>query len=109
VERLRALARRIGEDHADVREVRLYGSLARGERNPFADADLLIVVDRSDLPYRDRSPVYRPLGSPVPMDISVPTIEELEQEIRAKNPFVVGILRESIVLYERPSTERESD
>ena len=36
--KLRQLAAEIGSGRPAVQEVRLFGSLARGERNPFADA-----------------------------------------------------------------------
>jgi Nucleotidyltransferase domain len=99
--KLRQLAAEIGTERPEVQEIRLFGSLARGERNPFADADLLIVLDASGTPYRDRSPRYKPAGSPVPMDLTVCTREELHREIAAGNRFIRGILAESIVLYSR--------
>ncbi|MBI4012509.1 MAG: nucleotidyltransferase domain-containing protein [Candidatus Rokubacteria bacterium] len=102
---LRQIAAGIGARHPEVREVRLYGSLARGERNPYADADLLIVVDASDLPLRDRGPCYKPAGSPVPMDLTVCTRVELEREAAAGNAFVRRVLAESLVLYARAATQ----
>jgi len=98
---LKELAARMGADHPEVREIRLFGSLARGERNPYADADLLIVVDRCDLPVRDRAPLYKPVDAPVPTDVTVCTSGELEREAAAGNPFVRRILGESVVLYAR--------
>jgi len=83
--------------------VRLFGSLARGERNPYADADVLIVVEASDLPVRDRGPRYKPVDTPVPMDLTVCTRAELDREVAAGNAFVTRILAESLVLYARPS------
>ena len=99
--KLRQLAAAIGTERPEVQEIRLFGSLARGERNPFADADLLIVLDASDTPYRDRSHRYKPAGSPVPMDLTVCTREELHREIATGNRFIWRILAESIVLYSR--------
>ncbi len=101
---LRGMAARMGADHPEVREVRLYGSLARGERNPYADADLLIVVDASDLRPSDRAPRYKPVDSPVPMDLTVCTKAELERELAAGNLFVTRILAESLVLYGRAAS-----
>ena len=98
---LREIAARIGAAHPEVLEVRLFGSLARGERNPYADADLLIVLDASRVPYRDRPPLYKPVGAPVPTDLMVCTQAELERELAAANPFVLGILAESLVLHSR--------
>ena len=98
---LREIAARIGAAHPEVLEVRLFGSLARGERNPYADADLLIVLDASHVPYRDRPPLYKPVGAPVPMDLIVCTQAELNRELAAANPFVLGILAESLMLHSR--------
>ncbi len=81
--------------------MRLFGSLARGERNPYADADVLIVVDASDLALRDRAPRYKPVDAPVPMDVIVCTQAELEREVAADNTFVSRLLAESLVLYQR--------
>jgi predicted nucleotidyltransferase len=98
---IRHLAERIGAERPEVSEIRLFGSLARGERNPYADADWLVIVDASALSHRDRIPVYKPLGSPVPMDITVCTRAELERELAADNRFLQRILAESLVLYRR--------
>jgi hypothetical protein len=102
VARLRELAAEVGGARPEVAEIRLYGSLARGERNPWADADWLVVLDATDVPFRDRAPRYKPSGSPVPMDLTVCTRAELERELAAGNRFVASIMRESVVLYERP-------
>jgi predicted nucleotidyltransferase len=99
--KLRVLAAEIGAARPEVSEIRLFGSLARGERNPFADADLLIVLDSSDVPYRDRSPLYKPAGSPVPMDLTVCTRAELDREMAAGNRFIRRIAAESVALYAR--------
>jgi predicted nucleotidyltransferase len=98
---LRALAARLGADRAEIEEIRLFGSLARGTRNPYADADLLVVLDATDLPFRDRMARYKPAGSPVPMDLMVCTRDELERERAAGNRFVRRILADSAVLYAR--------
>ncbi len=100
---LRDLAARIGAAHPEVYEIRLFGSLARGERNPYADADLLIVLDECDLPPRDRPPRYKPVAAPVPTDLVVCTTAELQREVAAGNAFVQRILGESLVLYARPA------
>jgi hypothetical protein len=78
--------------------VRLFSSLARGERNPFADADILIVLEASDLAYRERLPRYKPSGAPVPMNLTVCTRGELAANNRRQRA-----LQESILLYSRPS------
>jgi predicted nucleotidyltransferase len=52
--RLDARARRLLADEPQAREVWLFGSLARGEAGPRSDADLLVVLETSPLPFLDR-------------------------------------------------------
>ena len=85
----------------EIVEIRLFGSLARGTVNPYADADLLVVLDATDLPYRDRLPRYKPMGSPVPLGVTVCTREELSRELSAGNRFVRRMVDDSILLYGR--------
>jgi hypothetical protein len=101
---LRALATRLGAERPEIQEIRLFGSLARGQRNPFADADLLIVLEASDLPLRHRAPDYKPSRPPVPIDLTVCTRDELARELAAGNQFVTRVLGESLVLYSRSAS-----
>lgn len=98
----REAAGRLGGVRPEIREIRLFGSLARGERNPYADADLLVVVDHTELASRDRGPHFRPDGVPVPVDVTVCTAAELERELAAGNRFLTRILGESLLLDARP-------
>ena len=98
---LRALATRLGAERPEIQEIRLFGSLARGELNPFADADLLIVLDASELPARERIPLYKPARIPEPMDLTVCTRDELARELAAGNRFLKQVLGESLILYAR--------
>jgi predicted nucleotidyltransferase len=56
IARLRARAQSLLERNPDVLEVRLFGSLARGEAHPGSDADLFIVVRDSGRSSFDRIP-----------------------------------------------------
>jgi hypothetical protein len=91
---------RLDLDHARLAAGGHENGRRRG-RKPYADADLLVVVDDTDLAPRDRSPRYRPSGLPVPADLTVCTRAELERELAAGNRFLTRILRESIPLYSR--------
>jgi predicted nucleotidyltransferase len=53
--RLEEGARRLVAAEPQAREVWLFGSLARGEAGPGSDADLLVVLETSALPFLDRS------------------------------------------------------
>ena len=105
---LRELTMQLGAERPEIQEIRLFGSLARGERNPFADADLLIVLDASDLPVRERIPHYKPTRIPLPMDLTICTRGELARELAAGNRFLKRVLGESLVLYSRPGTAKTS-
>lgn len=63
---------------AGVREVWLFGSLARGDATPRSDADLLIVVDQDERRPMDRSPEFLLLleGLGRPTDVVVLTAAE---------------------------------
>lgn len=52
--RLRERARSVLERRPDVVEVRLFGSLARGDARPGSDADLFVVVRDGAGPFLDR-------------------------------------------------------
>lgn len=98
---LRSLFAQLAQERREIAEVRLFGSLARGTRNPRADADVLVVLDSSDLAFRHRLPRYKPIGASVPMDLLIYTRDELERELAAGNRFVRRMLDESVPLYVR--------
>ncbi len=83
--RLRATAKRIREEHPEVFEVRLFGSLARGDQTGTSDIDILVVLDHAV----EGDPVRRALAF-MPYfdlergtDILVYTRAELEQHGRS--------------------------
>lgn len=76
----------------------LFGSLARGDAAPGSDADLLIILHDSDLPFLDRFPRYRPAGVAIDIDIFAYTRKELRKMIAAGNRFVQQALREGVEL-----------
>ena len=53
--RLEERARRLLDEEPKAAEVWLFGSLARGDAGPGSDADLLVVLEESLLPFLDRS------------------------------------------------------
>ncbi len=95
VEELRASARRAAAAIPLIRRVLLFGSLAHGIATPRSDADLLVVVERSEERQpRDRTPeVLRALlPLPCPVDLFVLTAEEVERHAREGHP----LLREAL-------------
>lgn len=98
VSRLRRAAEALAQRHTEIERVVLFGSLARGDAVPGSDADLLIVISASDLPFLDRSVRYRPEGVGLGVDVLVYTRAEVERMLAEGNRFVADALREGIVL-----------
>jgi len=97
---LRRIADRIRAGHPEVAEVRLFGSLARGDHTGTSDVDVLILLHHTHetdplqriltfLPYFDLA-----RGS----DVLVYTLAELEQRLSANDRFMQSIWSESVPL-----------
>ncbi len=100
---LRPCAARIVAERPDVRRVLLSGSLARGDHGPRSDADVIVVLRRSDeARWFDRIPALIDyfLAAHVPVDILPYTEQELERMVRSGNMFVRRALAEGVVLAE---------
>ena len=80
----------------------LFGSYAVGNATNSSDLDLLVIKD-TDLPYHKRSfDIHKALiGSMIPMDILVYTMQEFEQERKEQSSFLNSAIKTSKVLYER--------
>ena len=94
----RAVAR-LAERVQGVREVWLFGSLARGNATPRSDADLMIVVDEDTRRPMDRIPRFLSLLDDLgrPVDLTVVTAGEWK---RGENsPFRREVLAHGIRLH----------
>jgi len=91
------------KDHETVKEVRLFGSFARGDYTPESDLDLLIICRIMETPFLLRREIFEPYFRDIPFDVNllVYTEAELERLLEEKNPFIVHVLKESIVLGSR--------
>ena len=74
---LEQAAIRLGETHPEIETIWLFGSLARGDAVPGSDADLLIVLSNSPLPFLDRSVYYQPDFCGIGVDVLAYTKAEL--------------------------------
>ncbi len=92
-------AARLLSSHSEIREIVIFGSFAEGTYAPGSDLDILIVLDRSDRPVRDRIPLYLPDAFPVGVDLFPYTRDEIAA--RADSP-VVAAARRSRWRYVRP-------
>ena len=98
--RLREIAAHLKEKHPEVAEVRLFGSLARGDHTGISDADVLILLDHAT----ESDPVRRVLTYLPEFELDrgvdplVYTREELERLLSEGNLFLKKALKENILL-----------
>lgn len=95
--RLRQAAVRLVAERPEVQAVYLFGSLAAGRAVPGSDADVLVVVDRSDERWFDRAAHYQPYFAHVgmPVELFCYTAEELPQVPLARQALREGKLLSS--------------
>ena len=100
----RETAERIATAQPYVREGILFGSFARGDYGTRSDLDLLVILDRSDKPARERLVDFLEYTSNYPMDIFPLTQAEIESRLREGDPFLRRVMREGILLYPAPES-----
>ena len=67
----------------------LFGSLQRADAVPGSDADVLLVLRTTDLPFSERAAVYRPEGVGIPVGLfSLYARRILDDILAAGNRFV---------------------
>lgn len=98
---IRELVKRL-ECH-DPEKMILFGSAARGEHDKTSDIDLLI-VKRTHKRFLDRlKEVVEILRPHYAIDVLVYTPSEFRGMHEEENPFIEQILKDGVVLYEKPS------
>lgn len=101
---LPSVVRRVTERFDPLRII-LFGSLSRGEPNYDSDVDLLVVFDSVELENkRDLTlSIRRALAEiPVPLDVVVTDVEEIDRRGHIVGTVLRPALREGKVVYERP-------
>jgi predicted nucleotidyltransferase len=100
IARLREIAARIRQEHHEVEDIRVFGSLARGDATGTSDVDVLILLHHSS----ESDPMRRILAF-LPYfdldrgaDLLVYTRAEFEQKLASQNLFLRKIGHESIPL-----------
>ena len=84
--------------HPEIDRVILFGSLARGDAGPGSDADLLVVVSHTDLPFLERSVRYAPAGVGIGVDVFAYTHSELQEMLADRNRFISRAVSEGVEL-----------
>jgi len=100
IARLRERARALVEGRSEVVEVRLFGSLARGDAHPGSDADLFIVLRDGAPPFLDRIPALARHFAGVGIGCDVIAYTESEHSALAArhDAFARAVLDEGIIL-----------
>ncbi len=102
--RLEDCARALVAENPDVLEVRLFGSVARGEAHPGSDADLFIVLRGSRLGFLDRGAelLRHFTGVGIGCDILAYTRDEIERMRAEGNRLIRMADAEGVVLAGQP-------
>ncbi len=99
--RLSSIAGRIRVRHPEVREVRLFGSLARGDQTGTSDADLLIVLQPGQEPADPLEAIRKYLryfDLPIGVDLLVVSQDEITRGRQAGDRFFERLLSESLLV-----------
>jgi uncharacterized protein len=92
----------------DPETVILFGSAARGERDRFSDVDL-VIVKRTRKRFLDRlKEVVEILQPNYALDVFVYTPAEFRDMKRSRSPFIERILRDCVILYEKPKARGQA-
>lgn len=96
--KLKEEAKLLKERHPEIEEIILFGSIARGDFGYKSDADILIILKKSEFErYFDRIPKYlADFDVPIPVDIFPYTKEEIER--MKKKGLVKRALEEGVKL-----------
>jgi predicted nucleotidyltransferase len=108
IARLRDRARALLDSRPDVLEVRLFGSLARGEAGPGSDADLFVIVrDTALSPLERTADLMRYFtGIGIGCDVIVHTESELRLLADRSARFVAAVGAEALPLARRDDGTR---
>jgi len=95
--RLSAIAGQICTAHPDVRSVRVFGSIARGDQVGTSDVDVLIVLHGSEQKSAlERIRRFYPyFDLPIGVDVLVYTEDEIARRLQAGDAFVTRAWEES--------------
>jgi predicted nucleotidyltransferase len=86
----------------DPQRVIVFGSWARGDQDEYSDLDLMIIKETHER-FLDRlEKVYDLVKPTFAMDVLVYTPQELAEMQERDNPFIEMVLKEGVVIYERP-------
>jgi len=87
-------------DAFNPRKIILFGSFARGDFNEGSDIDLIVISDWKEK-FLDRIKVLMDMNENLPIEPVGYREEEFEMMAENGNPFILEVLKEGVVIYER--------
>ena len=97
---VRKWAKEIVRKNPGVVCIGYFGSYARGDWGVGSDLDIVIVIERSDLPPTQRASKWDTTALPVPTDLLVYTVEEWRKAVEGGR-FGETLRRETVWVYQR--------
>ena len=96
--RLREVAERIRAARPEVREVRIFGSLARGDQTGLSDVDVIVVLwgDNGDDPLERIRAFYPYFDVPIGVDLLVYHEGEITRRLQEGDTFMQQVWAESV-------------
>lgn len=84
----------------DPEKIILFGSYAKGQQNCDSDVDILVIGDFGGSSFLRNQELRQLLHScPIPIDIHVATMEEIEAESGKLFSFMNSVISSGVVLY----------
>jgi len=106
IEKLKNWAKKFSNDE-NVLAVVLFGSLSRNEATPASDADILILLKKSNERFDNRIPRYLPDGIGLSVDVFPYTINEFKKSIKESWGIGKYALKNFIILYSKKNDKIE--
>jgi predicted nucleotidyltransferase len=86
------------EKREDILRIGYFGSYARGDFGFGSDLDLIVILERSELPILERPVEWDITGLPVPADLLVYTLYEW-MSMKERGRFYETVMREAVWVY----------
>jgi len=100
IKKIEAQALAIAQEYQPEKII-LFGSYATGNPTPDSDVDLLIILDTKESTWELSVKISLMLKHSYPMDIIVRTPQDIAKRLRHGDFFIMDIMENGKVLYER--------
>jgi len=95
---LKKRATKLCKENPEVKEVGLFGSLVKGTYTPSSDADVLIILTRSDKKLPDRVEYFGRYFDKSGINVEVFPYTTAEIKDLKDSPFIKRILKEKVII-----------